>query len=95
MAVVCRNLLDNSGNPVFGIPVKIGAPMSTLSQRFTDVGSIPEVLNYPGWTLVNGAAVGGIASMGGISNPGNFFRTRSGGSLYDSYHANLAELCCS
>lgn len=93
MACDCPSILDNSGNPVSGIPVKIGAPMSTLGQRFVTVGSIPVVLNYANFTLVNGFAVSGVPSNGGIADTASFFRTRSG-SLYNSNSAQLAELCC-
>lgn len=93
MACECPDLLNNSGNPVSGIPVKQGAPLSTLAQRFSGIGSIPQVLNYANFTLVNGAAVGGIPSNGGIGNPATFFRTRSG-SLYNKAQTQLAELCC-
>lgn len=93
MACDCPSILDNSGNPVSGIPVKIGAPMSTLSQRFVTVGSIPVVLNYANFTLVNGALAATRPSNGGIANLASFFRTRSG-SLYNNDNAQLAELCC-
>lgn len=93
MACGCPDILDNSGNPVSGIPVKIGAPMSTLGQRFVTFGSIPQVLNYANFTLVGGMAVGGVPSNGGILNTASFFRTRTG-SLYNSNQGQLSELCC-
>ena len=93
MACGCPDILDNSGNPVSGIPVKIGAPMSTLGQRFVTVGSIPQVLNYANFTLVDGGVVSGVPSNGGILSTASFFRSRTG-SLYNSNSAQLAELCC-
>lgn len=89
----CPSILNNSGNPVYGIPVKVGAPMSTLSQRFVGVGSIPQILNYANFTLVDGGLIGGVPSSGGIANPIAFFSTRSG-SLYNNANADLAAVCC-
>lgn len=98
MAITCPSIFGGSPyQPDRSIPLKIGQPLSTLSQRFSIIGSIPRVLNYPGFTLVNCAPVGGFPSNGGIGNLCGFF---SGGnwcddcSVYESHNARLAELCC-
>lgn len=93
MPCPCPSIYDNSGNAVYGIPLKVGQPLSTLPQRFVGVGSIPSVINFGGFTTVDGALVTGVPSNGGIGNPVSFFSTRSG-SLYNSPHADLAEVCC-
>lgn len=94
MPCACPDLLQNSGNPVYGIPVSSGiSPLSTLTQRYVGVGSIPNVLNYANWTSVDGQFVAGIPSNGGILNPLGFFRNRTG-SVYNNPNAQLAELCC-
>lgn len=83
MACTCTPIQD--GYPVNNIPVKIGAPLSTACERMTTIGAIPSVLNYAGFTLVGGAPVTRIASMGGIEYPSCFFATRSG--CYESMWA--------
>lgn len=96
MACDCPSLLNNSGNDVYGIPVKVGQPLSTLAQRFSTVGSIPFVLNYPGFTVVNcGVVANTRQSNGGIGSMKNFFRYRGPcGNVYNNEQANLAALCC-
>jgi len=75
MPCACENPL---GNDVYGIPVKIGEPLSTACERATVVGSIPQVLIYGGGTFVNGALVNGVVSDGGIENVAEFFKARTG-----------------
>lgn len=67
-----------SGNDTSYIPVKIGEPLSTACERASVIGAIPEVLRYPGFTLVGGATAATKISNGGIGNLGSFFKTRSG-----------------
>jgi hypothetical protein len=67
-----------SGNTVSGIPIKDGHALSSANERAVIMGSIPQVVRHPAWTLVGGKAVAGITSNGGISNPSNFFKNRIG-----------------
>jgi hypothetical protein len=75
MPCACSN---PTGNDVYGIPVKIGEPLSTACERATMVGSIPQVTIYGGATFVNGALVSGVVSDGGIENLSEFFKARNG-----------------
>lgn len=75
-----------SGNAPFGavsgtqywIPLKSGFPMSTACERATIIGSIPEIIRYPGYTTVNGSPVVVLQSNGGIANKALFFKRQSG-----------------
>lgn len=78
MACTTCNQGYGSGNPVSGIPVKVGAPMSTANQRAVVVGSIPQVLNMPWFTLVGCSIAVNKQSNGGIDNPASFFKYRTG-----------------
>jgi len=82
---------NNSGNPVSGIPLKIGAPLSSACDRAKTVGSIPEVINFPGYTTVNGGVVAGTISNGGICNMSAFFTNHDG--CYQDANARLASTC--
>ena len=75
-----------------GIPIKIGEPLSSACERATIVGSIPEVVRYPAFTMVNGAVVEGVTSNGGIRNTRSFFSAKSG--CYEDRNARLASNCC-
>lgn len=86
------NVPNNSGNPVYNIPVKVGQPLSNSCERLGTVGSIPTVLNYANFTLVNGVAVGGIPSNGGICNMASFFKSRRG--CYHNKNAQGPSNCC-
>lgn len=69
---------SQSGNDVYGIPVKLGAPMSTACQRASIIGSIPTILRYAGFTLINGGLLATKPSNGGIGNLNSFFKNRPG-----------------
>lgn len=81
-----------TGNPVYNIPVKVGEPLSTACERVTTIGSIPSVIRYPQFTLVNGTAVATEISDGGIENMRSFFQTRNG--CYQSMHARTMGSTC-
>lgn len=66
-----------SGNQ-YWIPLKVGFPLSSACERATVIGSIPEIIRYPGYTAVNGSPVVVLQSNGGISNKASFFKKRSG-----------------
>lgn len=80
-----------AGNDVYGIPLKDGFPMSTACERAGITGSIPEVFQYPGFTLVARAAVTNRISSAGIANLASFFTPREG-----CYYRQSARLpgCC-
>ena len=75
MPCACSN---QTGNDVYGIPVKIGEPLSTACERVTGVGSTPRVINYAGAVFVNGGLVDGVVSDGGIDNMAEFMKARDG-----------------
>jgi len=77
MACACT-LNPQSGNDTYGIPIKIGEPLSDACSRDQVMGSIPEVLKYAGFTLVGGAPASSKISNGGISNIASFFKVREG-----------------
>ena len=85
------NTPNNSGNAGPSIPVKVGEPLSTACERATVVGAIPMVIRFPGFTTVNGDAIAGVSSNGGICNLGAFFLNRDG--CYDDKNAQLASTC--
>lgn len=58
---------ETNGNEVYNIPVKVGAPLSTACERANMIGSIPEVIRHPAFTVVNGAIPATKVSSGGIS----------------------------
>lgn len=63
----------------YNIPLKEGFPLSTPCERATIVGSIPEIVRYPAYTMVFGeGAVAGVPSNGGIGTPVAFFKDRRG-----------------
>jgi len=74
------------------IPLKIGFPLSSACERSTIVGSIPVVIPYANFTLVNGGIPAYAASNGGISNLGSFFKNPQG--CYKNDNARLASTCC-
>lgn len=86
------NIPGNSLNPESFIPIKEGEPLSTGCERFGEVGSIPEVIRYPSYTLVNGVVATSVVSSGGIVNPAAFFLNKSG--CYTNDNAQLASNCC-
>lgn len=98
MACDCPDVLNRSGNSVNAenhIPVKVGAPLSTLNQRATLMGSIPQVVNFAGFTLVDCGVVTNLVSNGGIKNPGLFFKNPAcGASTYLNSNSQLAVNCC-
>jgi hypothetical protein len=69
---------DTNGNEVFNIPVKEGAPLSTACQRANMIGSIPEVISYAGFTLIDGGVKANKVSNGGIAKAqmATFFNRR-------------------
>lgn len=78
MPFTCDDPKQNSGNEESNIPNKVGAPLSAACDRSATMGSIPEVIYHPAFTQVDGAAVVGKPSNGGIANPGSFFKSRRG-----------------
>jgi len=84
---------SSSGNDVYGIPLKIGFPLSTACERANIVGSIPQVIRYAGFTLINGGLLASKPSNGGIGNPSNFFQYRSG--CFGTFNGGLSgSECC-
>lgn len=87
------NTPNTAGNTNAPIPLKIGEPLSTSCERATIVGSIPEVIRFPGFTTVNGAiAYPSRVSSGGICNLTSFFRNHNG--CYENENNRLASSCC-
>lgn len=80
------------GNQVYGIPQKVGEPLSTACERTTIVGQIPETINFPNFTTVNGAVAASIPSDGGIQNMVEFFKSRKG--CYYDMNARLYGSTC-
>lgn len=66
------------GNEVANIPVKVGEPLSSACERAHVVGSIPEVVYHPAFTVVNGGIPATKISSAGIQNRELFFSTKSG-----------------
>lgn len=85
------NTPNNSGNTGPSIPIKVGEPLSTACERAHITGSIPVVIHYPGYTTVNGGAVIGTISDGGICNPAVFFLNHDG--CFSDKNARLASTC--
>ena len=76
----------------YDIPLKEGFPLSTGCERETIIGSIPEIVRYPGYTMVFGrGAVGGVPSNGGIGDLALFFKDRRG--CYYSKNNQLPSTC--
>lgn len=98
MACDCPDVLNRSGNSINAenhIPVKVGAPLSTLNDRANIMGSIPRVVNFAGFTLVNCGVVTNQVSNGGIKNAKLFFQNPScSGSTYANDNSQLAVNCC-
>lgn len=99
MAFTCPSLFGASPYmPDASVPLKMGDALSTANQRLTTIGSIPHVLHYPGFTLVNCAPAASFPSNGGIGNFSHFFRSRAGYcggcSIYNHNNAQIAEVCC-
>ena len=80
------------GTEVQNIPIKVGEPLSNACERATIIGSIPQVLRYAGFTLVNGATVVNLVSNSGIENMGMFFKTRRG--CFQDMNGRLAGSNC-
>jgi hypothetical protein len=79
MPYECPDPSQNSGNLEENqIPNKIGEPLSNACDRSHTIGSIPEVIRHPAFTLVDGGAVAGRPSNGGIQNMASFFKPRHG-----------------
>ena len=85
------NNINNSGNTGPSIPVKIGEPLSSACERATILGSIPVVINYPGYTTINGGVAPVKVSNGGICNLASFFLSREG--CYFDKNSQLASTC--
>lgn len=98
MACDCPDVLNNSGNSINAenhIPIRSGAPMSTLNQRNSIMGSIPQVVRYAGFSLVDCGVVVNKPSNGGIQNPSLFFKNQNcGGSIYANQNTQLPVNCC-
>lgn len=95
MACDCPDVNNPSGNDinaVNGIPLKVGEPLSSLNERATIMGAIPEVIRHPAFTLVAGGTVVNKMSNGGIQNMASFFKTRDG--TYFNKNAQLSANCC-
>lgn len=85
---------SKSGNDVYNIPVYQGEPLSAACQRTTTMGNIPEVYNYPGFTVVNGVLETKRTPMAGIASGElrNFFGRRMSGCFGDvPYYGTV---CC-
>lgn len=78
MSCDCSNDPSKGINVTSGIPVKEGFPLSTACERATIIGSIPEVIRFPNFTLVRGGTVVNRISSAGITNMASFFKTRTG-----------------
>lgn len=81
-----------SGNEVANIPVKIGEPLSTACQRAVTIGSIPQIINFANFTLVDGAIPTSKPSNGGIANMGSFFTSRKG-CFYNEWSQDYGTTC--
>lgn len=57
---------STSGSDVSNIPVKVGEPLSSSCQRATTIGSIPEVIRHPAFTVINGGVSASKHSNGGV-----------------------------
>ena len=66
------------GNITYNIPVKEGFPLTTACERATMIGSIPETIKFPGFTLVRGGVVTNRIASAGIANMASFFKSRKG-----------------
>mgnify|MGYP001270047970 CR=1 FL=1 len=77
-----------------GIPVKVGEPLSTACDRANVVGSIPRVIRYAGFTLVDDGAISSVPSNGGIADAKlvSFFNNEYG--CYKGNNSRLASTCC-
>lgn len=95
MSCECPDVYNPSGNDIqdaVHIPNKMGEPFSSLNERATIIGALPQVLRYPGFTLVNGGTIVNKMSNGGIQNLSAFFKSRTG-AYYDK-NAQLSAPCC-
>lgn len=95
MACDCGTPLNVNGNSVLAethIPLKQGFPLSSLNERAYVIGSIPQVVRHPAFTLVDGGVVANLQSNAGIMNMASFFKPRKG--LYKDTNMRLSENCC-
>ena len=92
MTETCLCGTNPQGNETTQIPRKIGQPLSTACQRVSTIGSIPEVLIYPGVSLVDGGLITLSTPNGGISNMSSFFKSRVG--CYAAKDARLSASTC-
>lgn len=89
----CTVCQGQSGNPVSGIPVKVGSPLSSACERATLIGSIPEIVRFVNFTMVSGAPAINAIPMGGICNIPSFFKSRNG-CFYNSNSRLSGATCC-
>lgn len=59
---------SQNGNEVYNIPVKEGFPLSAACERVNHLGSIPEVIRFPSFTLIGGAVKASKVSSGGFAS---------------------------
>lgn len=79
------------GNEVYGLHYKMGHPFSSAAERNVINGGIPQVIRFPGFTLVAGGVITNKMSNAGIRNQSSFFKTRTG--VYFDNKARLAGCC--
>lgn len=95
MSCACPDTNNPSGNDIqaqIHIPLKVGEPLSSLNDRAVIMGSIPEVIRHPAFTLVGGGTVENKIANGGIQSLSSFFKNRQG--TYFNKNAQLAANCC-
>lgn len=76
MACDCVANPNNSGNDVYWIPLKPGFPLSNACDRSHVIGSIPQIVRFPNFTLISGGVAENRTSNGGIGNLSSFFTRR-------------------
>jgi len=74
------------------IQLKPGEPISSACERAGIIGSIPQIVRYPSFTMINGTVAAGQVSNGGIRNLRSFFTVRSG--CYENDNVRLSSNCC-
>lgn len=83
---------SQAGNSTYYLPVKVGEPLTTASDRARIIGSIPQIIRLPWFTLSNDAVAVGTISNAGISNTASFFKTRKG--VYSDKNGQLSGSNC-